>query len=107
MNGRSMRAQDFALARHDTEVASDRWFLYATCREVDPDIFYPDKGESVALAKKICAVCPVVDRCLDHAIDANEAWGVWGGLSRRERQAVTGGRRASLILEGGANTEGG
>ena len=53
--------------------------------------FFPDKGQSAAPAKAVCAGCPAKGPCLEYAIET-DAEGVWGGTSRRERRAM---RRAS------------
>jgi len=62
----------------------------ALCAETDPDSFFPDKGHSVAAAKKVCGGCPVKDECLQWALDRDERFGVWGGLSERERRRLHG-----------------
>jgi WhiB family redox-sensing transcriptional regulator len=64
------------------------WRARALCAQVDPDIFFPDKGESPAAAKRVCASCEVRAECLQDALDRNERFGVWGGLSERERRVL-------------------
>ena len=64
------------------------WFEYARCREYDPDMFFPDKGESPNPAKRICLRCPVRVECLNYALRARVPYGVWGGLSDRERRRL-------------------
>lgn len=54
--------------------------------EVDPEIFFPDKGESGHLAKAVCARCWKEDECREIALERNEQHGVWGGLSRTQRR---------------------
>jgi WhiB family redox-sensing transcriptional regulator len=66
------------------------WRGRALCAQVDPDIFFPDKGESPAAAKRVCTSCEVRAECLQDALDRNERFGVWGGLSERERRALGG-----------------
>lgn len=61
------------------------WMGEAACRGVSPDLFFPDRGESTAPAKAVCAGCPVSDECLEYAIRGREMFGVFGGLSARER----------------------
>ncbi len=70
-----------------------RWEERGLCRQVDSEIFFPDKGESTRPAKSICARCEVRTECLETAMRRNEAFGVWGGLSERERRALK--RRAA------------
>ena len=56
------------------------------------DIFFPARGAPTAPAKAICASCPVREECLDYAITNGEKFGIWGGLSERERRRI---RRAT------------
>ena len=64
------------------------WRDLALCAEVDPELFFPDKGESSRSAKRVCAECEVRAECLQYALDHGERFGVWGGLSERERREV-------------------
>jgi WhiB family transcriptional regulator, redox-sensing transcriptional regulator len=65
------------------------WRDSALCAQTDPEIFFPDKGESVTAAKRVCAACEVRAECLQEALDRGERFGVWGGLSERERRTLT------------------
>lgn len=59
----------------------------AVCSQTDPEIFFPEKGGSTKQAKKICNLsCDLLDECLDWALKNNEKFGIWGGLSERERR---------------------
>lgn len=71
------------------------WMADGLCAQTDPEEFYPDKGGSTAVAKRVCAACPVQDDCLDYALTHREQYGIWGGTSLRERQRLTahGGSR--------------
>jgi WhiB family redox-sensing transcriptional regulator len=60
------------------------------CAEVDPKIFYPDKGETVNEAKKICRRCPVMSECGAWALRHAEPFGVWGGMSVNDREKALG-----------------
>lgn len=62
------------------------WHADALCSQVDPDLFFPERGASPKDAKAVCAKCPVRDSCLSEALDGEERHGVWGGLSERERR---------------------
>lgn len=62
------------------------WVAAAVCAQVDPELFYPDKGGSVRDAKRVCTRCPVRPQCLAYALDGDERHGVWGGLSEPERR---------------------
>jgi WhiB family redox-sensing transcriptional regulator len=82
-------------ARHDWD-----WQSLAACRGVDTAIFYhpenergPTRHRREREAKRICHSCPVVAPCLQWALDTREPYGVWGGLSVEERQALDSGRR--------------
>ncbi len=64
------------------------WQDYANCRGADADLFFPERGASTRKAKAICAECEVRTQCLDYAIDIGEKFGIWGGMSERERRKV-------------------
>lgn len=65
----------------------------AVCAQTDPEAFFPEKGESVREAKRVCASCEVRLECLEYALANNERFGVWGGMSERERRAILAARR--------------
>jgi WhiB family redox-sensing transcriptional regulator len=68
---------------------AEPWMKEALCAETDPEIFFPEKYESVAAtAKKVCAECDVAKQCLEYALRNNEQYGIWGGLSLIERRAL-------------------
>ena len=66
----------------------DDWRESALCAEVDPEAFFPEKGGSARAAKDICRRCLVRAECLRFAIAHDERFGVWGGLSDRERRRL-------------------
>lgn len=68
--------------------ARPAWMLDAACRDADPEAFFPEKGGSTLYAKRICADCPVAAQCLDLALTNGERFGIWGGLSERERRRL-------------------
>lgn len=70
------------------------WYRDALCAEVDPDPFYPPKGGTTRPAKKVCAACPVREKCLAYALENREIEGVWGGLGPVERRALLRRRSA-------------
>jgi hypothetical protein len=78
------------LGNHQASDAS--FFDDALCPQTDPEIFFPDKGSSPKEAKSICGRCEVADRCLQWAIDNSMEFGIWGGLSARERRNLIAGR---------------
>lgn len=69
------------------------WAGKAACRGLDPAIFHPLTDEDAEEAKAICAVCPVQEACLEHAIAHREKNGVWGGATERERLRIIRRRR--------------
>ena len=64
------------------------WQSDALCAQTDPEAFFPEKGGSTRDAKKICASCPVRAQCLEYALANDERFGIWGGLSERERRKL-------------------
>jgi WhiB family redox-sensing transcriptional regulator len=80
-----------------TKVRNAAWRQQAECRGLDSEIFYPtsEDDDAAAEAKVICAMCPVREPCLEHALTAREKHGVWGGLDERERRRVLRRRRQS------------
>ena len=58
------------------------------CTQTDPETFFPEKGGSTREAKKICANCEVREDCLEDALARGEKYGVWGGMSERERRRL-------------------
>ena len=67
------------------------WREAASCLETTGEVsFFPDKADvgAIAKAKAICATCPVADECLSWAIESNQAEGIWGGHTPKERRAI-------------------
>jgi len=64
----------------------------ALCAQTDPEMFFPEKRSSTREAKVVCSRCEVRQKCLTYALAAGERYGVWGGLSERERRRAAGGR---------------
>lgn len=64
------------------------WRDSALCAQTDPDTFYPEKGGSTRPAKRLCGSCEVRQQCLDYALTNGERFGIWGGLSERERRRL-------------------
>lgn len=82
------RAQ--ALPDDDTPHA---WMSQGNCRQYDPSTFFPSDGVGVDRARAICKTCPVIDNCLEYALDEHIEHGVWGGCSERERRRILKRRR--------------
>ena len=73
----------------------------ALCKNIEnPAIFFPSPGdtESLKAAKELCSRCPVMQECLEYALNNNERYGIWGGKSTRERLLIL---RAKRMLEVG------
>lgn len=66
--------------------AAEPWMQSASCAEADPEAFFPENDRTGTFdAKRVCAKCPVIDPCLQYALDHGERYGIWGGHSERER----------------------
>ncbi len=61
------------------------WRSAAACAGLGPELFFDRSPRSVAEAKRICASCPVVDACAEHADRTGEIFGMWGGQTESER----------------------
>ncbi|WP_309714155.1 WhiB family transcriptional regulator [Pseudolysinimonas sp.] len=70
------------------------WQTDALCAQTDPEAFFPEKGGSTRDAKRICTTCEVKAQCLDYALQNDERFGIWGGLSERERRKLRKSRIA-------------
>jgi WhiB family transcriptional regulator, redox-sensing transcriptional regulator len=75
---------------------AEAWRQDALCAETDPEAFFPDKGGSTREAKLVCRGCSVRGECLEYALANEERFGIWGGLSERERRRVRLQRREPL-----------
>jgi len=71
------------------------WQMHGACRGEDPAIFFHPEGERgparesrKKAAKTICGGCPVRQECASHALAVREPYGVWGGLSEDDREAI-------------------
>ncbi|GAB10634.1 WhiB family regulatory protein [Gordonia araii NBRC 100433] len=69
----------------------ETWQERALCAQTDPEAFFPEKGGSTREAKRICSGCEVKAECLDYALHNDERFGIWGGLSERERRRLKRG----------------
>lgn len=79
----------FSRGRQMTE--AEQWQERALCAQTDPEAFFPEKGGSTREAKRICMGCEVRDECLEYALANDERFGIWGGLSERERRRLKRG----------------
>lgn len=66
------------------------------CRQVDPDMFFPEpddpnRNHIIKMAKKACGVCPYQNQCLASALERDEKFGIWGGMTEQERRRLKRG----------------
>ena len=64
------------------------WQERSLCAQTDPEAFFPEKGGSTREAKRVCLSCDVRSECLEYALANDERFGIWGGLSERERRRL-------------------
>ena len=76
--------------------ADEAWRLDALCAQTDPEAFFPEKGGSTREAKRVCTGCSVRTECLEAALTNDERFGIWGGLSERERRRLRLQRRDTI-----------
>lgn len=74
--------------RRSPEDEALAWQSDALCAQTDPESFFPEKGGSTREAKRICESCEVRSDCLEYALENDERFGIWGGLSERERRKL-------------------
>jgi WhiB family redox-sensing transcriptional regulator len=66
---------------------NENWANEAACRSLSPDALFV-RGAAQNRAKQVCMGCPVRTECLAEALDNQMEWGVWGGMTERERRAL-------------------
>ena len=64
------------------------WWDYANCLGVAPALFFPERGARTKEAKEVCRGCIVREDCLEYALSHGEKFGIWGGMSERERRRL-------------------
>jgi WhiB family redox-sensing transcriptional regulator len=76
-----------------------KWFDKANCAGVDPDLFFPERGDTATVkeAKAVCSGCVVRLRCLNYAIVNGETHGIWGGTSERQRRRLRVARIKGMV----------
>ena len=82
--------------------AEATWQDEANCLGVDPDLFFPERGASTREAKEVCRGCVVREQCLEYALAHGEKFGIWGGMSERERRRIRRARAIARRAAGGA-----
>src|SRR3954447_12538226 len=87
----------------ETDVEVRAWQDYANCLGVDPELFFPERGASTREAKEVCRGCVVRDDCLEYALANGEKFGIWGGMSERERRRIRRARALARRSNGAAS----
>jgi WhiB family redox-sensing transcriptional regulator len=64
------------------------WSVFAACQDAKDVSFFPQNKAEERAASAICAICPVREDCLDHALATNERLGMWGGVSEKRRRVL-------------------
>ena len=64
------------------------WAAVAACRDADDGLFFPGNEAAAQIAVRICAGCPAREDCLEWALEMRIGFGVWGGLTERERRRL-------------------
>lgn len=89
-----------AMSSPQTPNTADRWRTQAACRTQDPDLFFPAGTTGHWLtqteaAKAVCRTCPVMNTCLNWAMNQGQQDGIWGGTTKKERENL---RRQQLRI---------
>jgi WhiB family redox-sensing transcriptional regulator len=88
-----------AVSRTKHRVSEWAWQAEAACRGTDPELFFPATDEEAGPAKQVCGGCPVRLACLAFALEREERYGVWGGLTERERARLSAEARRSILQQ--------
>ncbi len=81
-----------AMAPFDAPVLEERpWAVFSACRSADPTLFFAATRDDERAALKICGTCTVQEQCLDFALETRERFGVWGGMTERQRKRLLKG----------------
>lgn len=78
----------------DNHLAAEPWRRSAACAEVDPELFFPEKYDmrTAAQARRICGTCEVSAECLASALERNEQYGIFAGLTLTQRRRLVKGK---------------
>ncbi len=86
--------------------AVEDWQQQSLCRGVDPEVFFPISEDDAWRAKEICAMCSVQQQCLVNSLQNRERYGVWGGVTEKERQDMFRRGTAQRLLAQALRTAG-
>ena len=64
------------------------WVVFSACRDKDGALFFPETRRAEEHALAICATCPVSGECLEYALEADIRFGVWGGMTEKQRRRL-------------------
>lgn len=70
------------------------WVVFSACRDKDGDLFFPESRSQEREALAICATCPVQLDCLEYALEADIRFGIWGGMTEKQRRRTA--RRGAI-----------
>ncbi len=73
------------------------WIKKANCREMDTDLFFPERGASAKEAMEICAACKVAEPCLAMALIDKLHVGIYGGMSERQRRRMPKEQKQQIL----------
>ncbi len=79
-------AMDPALAVPITEERP--WAVFAACKDRDPDVFFATNPSEEREAIRVCNGCAVRVDCLEFALEARVRFGIWGGLTEKQRRSL-------------------
>lgn len=72
------------------------------CEQTDPEAFYPEKGASLVMGKRVCNGCEIREACLEYALARDERFGIWGGMSTQQRDQFRHERNRRIAAEAAA-----
>lgn len=75
---------------NEHNVATDPmvWGQLGNCVGVNQDLFFPRRGDDPSPAKALCRACPVRTDCLSYALETNQKFGIWGGMTEGQRRRL-------------------
>lgn len=73
----------------DVPITEERpWAVFAACRDMDPDVFFPANSDEAAEAQRVCFGCAVRYDCLEFALETRVRFGIWGGTTDKQRRSM-------------------
>lgn len=87
LTGVTTNTINLGLPHRVAPVDDTNWAARGSCVTADPDALFV-RGRAQREAKAVCRDCPVLLDCLADALDNRTEFGVWGGMTERERRAL-------------------